>query len=101
MKAKQFNLQTNYIKAAIEPLTFYRYELPDAPLKKHGWNDGGLCPFHTDSTKGSFRVNTATGAFVCYSCGTKGHDLIAFTMALHGLNFPDALAKLASDWGIA
>lgn len=97
---KNQNLNADYIKNAIEPLAFYRHELPEAPLKKHGWNDGGLCPFHTDNIKGSFRINTDTGAFVCYSCGTKGGDVIAFCMALHGLSFPDALAKLADDWGI-
>jgi DNA primase len=83
---KNQNLSANHIKGTINPLGFYRHELPDAPLKKQGWNDGGLCPFHSDSNKGSFRVNTDTGAFKCYSCGTKGGDVIAFTMALHGLS---------------
>jgi DNA primase len=98
---KNQNLDANYIKSAINPLAFYRHELPNAPLKKQGWNDGSLCPFHTDNTKGSFRVNTDTGAFKCYSCGTKSGDVIAFTMALYGLSFTDALTKLADDWGIA
>lgn len=98
---KNQNLKSYSIKNAINPLDYYRHELPDAPLKKQGWNDGGLCPFHSDNSKGSFRVNTDTGAFTCYSCGTKGGDQIAFSMVLYGLNFTDALAKLASDWGIA
>jgi DNA primase len=95
------NLDVNHIKCSINPLGFYRHELPNASLKKQGWNDGGLCPFHTDNAKGSFRVDTETGAFKCYSCGTKGGDVIAFCMALYGLNFTDALAKLVDDWGLS
>ncbi len=97
---KNQNLNANYIKNAINPLAFYRHELPNAPLKKQGWNSGGLCPFHTDKRPGSFQVNMETGGFNCFSCHVKGGDIIAFTMALHGLNFSDALAKLADDWGL-
>ena len=50
-------LQIDYIKRVLTPLDFYRYELPTAKLKKHGWNDGGLCPFHNDINIGSFRIN--------------------------------------------
>lgn len=94
------SLNPETIKAAIQPGDFYRHELPNAPLKKHGWNDGGLCPFHADNKTGSFRVNTSTGGFKCFSCGKAGGDVIAYTMELHGLNFADGLAKLAGDWGL-
>jgi DNA primase len=94
------NLNSNYFKNSLTPLDFYSHELPNAPLKKHGWNDGGLCPFHADNKPGSFRVNLTTGAFKCFACGTNGGDIIAFAMALNGLNFIDALAKLADEWGI-
>ena len=91
----------NTIKRTVAPLEFYRHELPNAPLKKSGWNEGGLCPFHNDKTPGSFHVNTETGAFKCYSCGAKGGDIIAFTITLYGFSFPDALAKLSDDWGLS
>jgi DNA primase len=94
------SLNADYIKRTISPLDFYRHELPNAPLKKHGWIDGGLCVFHADNRPGSFRVNTQSGAFLCFSCGSKGSDIIAFTMALNGLSFRDALHKLAREWGI-
>jgi DNA primase len=94
-------LNVDLIKNSISPLDFYDYELPNPTLKKVGWNDGGICPFHTDKRRGSLKVNTETGAFICFSCGSKGSDIIAFTMALHGLTFPEALKKLADEWGIS
>ncbi len=94
-------LNVDYIKRSINPFDFYSHELPGAPLKKHDWNDGGLCPFHADNSTGSFRVNLTTGAFKCFACGIAGSDVIAFIMALYGLQFAEALAKLADDWGLA
>ena len=93
-------LTADYIKRSLSPLDFYRHELPNAPLKKQGWNDGGLCPFHSDNKTGSFRVNLTTGAYKCFSCGMAGGDIVAFVMSLYGLQFVEALAKLADDWGL-
>ncbi len=95
------NLNPDFIKNQLRPLDFYRHELPDATLKRQGWNDGGLCPFHGDSKPGSFRVNLVSGAYKCFACGAAGGDVIAFAMALYGLRFVEALAKLADDWGLA
>jgi len=88
------------IKRAINTANYYAVNLPGVVLKKHGWIDGGLCPFHADNTRGSFRLNTETGGFKCFSCGAAGGDVIAFEQKRHGLSFPDALAKLANDWGL-
>lgn len=93
-------ISVEHIKNSITPFDFYSHELPGAPLKKHDWNDGGLCPFHSDNKAGSFRVNLTTGAFKCFACGIAGSDVIAFIMALYGLQFVEALAKLADDWGL-
>ena len=100
MKLLNKKLNVDYIKQSLNPSDFYRYELPNAPLKKHVWNDGGLCPFHSDTKAGSFRVNLATGAFKCFACGIAGSDVIAFIMSFYGLQFTEALAKLADDWGL-
>ncbi len=97
---KNNKLQADYIKHSITPLDYYRHELPDAALKKHGWNDGGLCPFHADNKKGSFRVNIETGAYKCFACDASGGDIIGFTMALHSLCFVEATSQLADDWGV-
>lgn len=93
-------LSADRIKREITPANYYRAALPDVILKRHGWNDGGLCPFHADNARGSFRVNTETGGFKCFSCGAAGGDVIAFEQRRHGLSFPDAIDKLARDWGL-
>ncbi|MEI6270542.1 MAG: CHC2 zinc finger domain-containing protein [Methylococcaceae bacterium] len=93
-------LDVNFIKNSITPLDFFTHELPNAQLKNHGWTDGGLCPFHWDNKPGSFMVNVETGAFICFSCGVKGGDIISFTMLRHALDFIEALKTLAGDWGL-
>ena len=94
-------LRPDFIKEQISPRDFYEHELTNVPLIMQEWNEGGLCPFHADNNPGSFHVNLETGSFNCFSCGEKGGDIIAFTMALHGLKFTEALAKLAEDWGLS
>ncbi|MEI6069653.1 MAG: CHC2 zinc finger domain-containing protein [Methylococcaceae bacterium] len=89
------------IKAAIAPADYYQNELPGVILKRHGWNDAGLCVFHDDTQKGSFRVNTETGAYCCFACRIKGGDIIAFEMEKYGLSFTKALDKLAGEWGLS
>lgn len=53
----------------------------------------GLCPFHSEKTP-SFHVSTERQAFHCFGCG-KGGDAIGFLMEHDGLNFVEALEKLA------
>lgn len=89
------------IKLSIDPGNYYRQALPGATLKRRGWNDGGLCPFHADTRRGSFRVHTETGGFMCFACGAGGGDIIAFEMKRHGIGFSEALAKMAQEWGLA
>ena len=89
------------IKTYIRPADFYRIELPAMPHLRGGvWRNGGLCPFHTDKHAGSFRVNLETGAFTCFSCGTKGGDIIAFIQQRDGLSFLEAVQKLSNEWGL-
>jgi len=89
------------VKAAIDAGAFYRAELTTMkPTSRRGWVDGGLCPFHQDRNPGSWKVNTLTGAFRCYSCDAHGNDVIAFVMQRRGLSFPEALEALAGEWGV-
>ena len=92
------------IRANIDPREFYRHELRAMPrdgrLSGSGWTDGGLCPFHNDRHKGNFRINLDSGAFVCFACGAKGQDVIAFVQERDGLTFLDALSTLADAWGV-
>ena len=94
-------LQPNHIKERINPVEFYAHRVSKSSAARRGSVDGGLCPFHADNKPGSFKINLRSGAFKCFSCGTSGGDIIAFTMLLYELSFPEALAKLANDWGIS
>ena len=53
------------------------------------------CKFHGGSD--SMRVNVATGAWVCMSCGVKGGDVLAYHMQAHEMDFIEA-AKVLNAW---
>lgn len=53
------------------------------------------CNFHGGSD--SMRVNVATGAWVCMSCGEKGGDVLAYEIKDGGVEFMDA-AKALGCW---
>lgn len=52
------------------------------------------CQFHGGSD--SLRVNMATGAWVCMSCGEKGGDVLAYQMKAHGQEFVAAAQALGA-----
>ncbi len=68
-------------------------------LKKTGKNHTGLCPFHSEKTP-SFSVNPDKQIFHCFGCGAGG-DVFKFLELQEGLNFPEAVRKLAERAGIA
>lgn len=53
------------------------------------------CRFHDGSD--SMRINTASGAWVCMSCGQKGGDVLAYELVVTGADFIDA-AKAIGAW---
>lgn len=63
------------------------------PLKKKGANFWGNCPFHGEKTA-SFSVNPSKGFYKCFGCG-KGGTAFNFVMELEGLNFPEAIKRVA------
>lgn len=67
-------------------------------LKKTGKNWVGLCPFHSEKTP-SFSVNPDKQIFHCFGCGTGG-DAFKFVELQEGLNFPEAVRRLADRGGI-
>lgn len=67
-------------------------------LKARGKEFHGLCPFHNEKTP-SFTVNDQKGFFHCFGCSAHG-DLISFVMQSDGLNYHEAVVKLAEDFGI-
>lgn len=93
---------TDEIKEHVDAYEFYLSEQQLSHLKpsSNKWMIAGICPFHNDTTEGSFKINTETGQFICFSCGAKGGDIIAFTMKKYDLTFLDALYKIRQEWRI-
>ncbi|MDO9271083.1 MAG: CHC2 zinc finger domain-containing protein [Methylobacter sp.] len=83
----------DFIKRDISPSYFYRQELPNAKLNRHGWNYGQSCCFCEDKS-GSLRIDLETGAFKCIACGVSGGDIIEFTITRYKIQMAEALAKL-------
>ncbi len=71
---------------------------PYAPLKKKGANWMACCPFHQEKTP-SFSVNPAKGFYKCFGCG-KGGNAYTFLMEMEGLNFPEAIQRVAEMTGV-
>ena len=88
------------IKRALLPVDFWRAELSEFSEKSNkDWHDGGLCPFHDDNKKGTFKVNE-NGGYHCFSCGAGNGDIIAFHMQLNGFDFITSCESIARDFGI-
>ena len=68
------------------------------PLKKAGRNWMACCPFHKEKTP-SFSVSQTKQFFKCFGCGEAG-NAIGFLMKYEGLEFPDAVKKLAGFYGM-
>lgn len=67
-------------------------------LKKKGQNWMACCPFHQEKTP-SFSVNPSKGFYKCFGCG-KGGTAINFVMEMEGLNFPEAVKRVAEMSGV-
>jgi DNA primase len=71
-----------------------------AALSLYGFGPGGRrripCPIHGGKNP-NFAFNDHE--WHCFKCG-RGGDVIRFARDLFGLSFPDALSKLARDFGV-
>ena len=68
-------------------------------LIKKGRRYQGLCPFHNEKTP-SFSVNDDDGYYHCFGCGAGG-DAITYLRESEGLDFTEAVSRLAEMAGIA
>src|SRR3954469_23952949 len=67
-------------------------------LKRAGRRFVGLCPFHSENSP-SFSVNPELGLYYCFGCQESG-DAITFVRKLDGLDFAEAVERLAVRAGI-
>jgi DNA primase len=68
------------------------------PLKKKGTNFWGNCPFHGEKTP-SFSVSPTKGFYKCFGCSKSG-TAFNFLMEMEGLNFPEAIKRVADISGV-
>jgi DNA primase len=81
------------IKHGVELVSFMKAR--GIELHQVGENYRGLCPFHEDTTP-SLTVNPKENLWNCFGCGTGG-DVIRFVELIHGVDFKEAVRRLAEN----
>ena len=67
-------------------------------LTRRGQAMWGCCPFHKEKSP-SFKVENGRRTYKCFGCG-KGGDAFRWLMETEGLNFPEAVERLAGEAGV-
>jgi DNA primase len=69
-------------------------------LRKAGRNHTGFCPFHDNKHTPAFVVWPETGTWRCFGQCNEGGDIFKFVMKREGIDFKEALQKLAERAGV-
>jgi DNA primase len=69
-------------------------------LRKSGKNYTGFCPFHVNKHTPAFVVWPETGTWRCFGECNEGGDIFKFVMKKEGIDFREALEKLAARAGV-
>ncbi len=69
-------------------------------LRKSGRNYTGFCPFHPNKHTPAFVVWPETGTWRCFGECNEGGDIFKFVMKKDGVDFREALTRLAARAGI-
>ncbi len=74
----------------------------EAGVKLHhaGKNYTGFCPFHDNKHSPAFVVWPETGTWRCFGSCNEGGDIFKFVMKKDGLDFKEAMQKLALRAGV-
>jgi len=67
-------------------------------LVRRGREFTGLCPFHQEKTP-SFTISEEKGFYHCFGCNQSG-NAVDFVMAIEGLDFAQAIQRLADITGL-
>jgi DNA primase len=68
-------------------------------LTRRGKQATGLCPFHNEKSPSFHVYDDDEPHYHCFGCGAHG-DAITFVMQTDGLEFRDAVERLAADAGL-
>ena len=69
-------------------------------LRKSGRNYTGFCPFHANKHTPAFVVWPETGTWRCFGECNEGGDVFKFIMKKDGVDFREALTRLAARAGV-
>ncbi len=69
-------------------------------LRHAGRNYTGFCPFHENKHTPAFVVWPETGTWRCFGACNEGGDIFKFVMKKEGIDFKEALQKLAARAGV-
>lgn len=69
-------------------------------LRKSGRSQTGFCPFHDNKHTPAFVVWPESGTWRCFGQCNEGGDIFKFVMKREGIDFREALQKLAARAGV-
>ncbi len=69
-------------------------------LRKSGRNFTGFCPFHPNKNTPAFVVWPETGTWRCFGECNEGGDIFKFVMKKEGIDFREALTRMAARAGV-
>jgi DNA primase len=69
-------------------------------LRHAGKNYTGFCPFHDNKKTPAFVVWPESGTWRCFGACNEGGDIFKFVMKREGIDFKEALGKLAARAGV-
>ncbi len=89
---------TDEIKSRLDIVDFVSEN--GVKLRKSGRNYTGFCPFHANKRTPAFVVWPETGTWRCFGECNEGGDIFKFLMKKEGIDFREALTRLAARAGV-